>query len=416
MLQERQKEPKPMDIQTMETMPMQQEPSFQHQPQQSTPPDSRRGSKEQPKESKSSYKGESEDLLDQHVAYFMRKHPEVRKKHNIQRKRAGVYQLDGREVEIEWQYASEPGGQGFLVVVDGPLRQPFKDYMMDTEANAQYEGQDIGKSNLHMISRDRRISFNDTHKVYSRLEAMKVAKEQALVREKAATYVKDGRDVPQHELMQRYKKNIQIKLGQHKPKGQRPKKEEEQPPEAAAAPAPAMPQAPPAMPQAPPAMPQAPPTPAAASSPPPVMQQQPQVPTPPSAIPAAASPQAAGMQSPMPEHRQVTAPGASSPAAGQLTQPQHAQPQLTPPQWFSPPQLMPAGGAAGSQPSPFQTQLPGAWNRSPTPSRMPSGAGNVSIGTSVTLPPAPPLPGTAVPVWQGSSTMPPYAQMPAMVR
>merc|ERR1719436_1622178 len=47
--------------------------------------------------------------------------------------------------------------------------------------------------------------------MYSRLEAMKVAKEQALVREKAANYVKDGREVPQ-DLMMKYKKTIQQKL------------------------------------------------------------------------------------------------------------------------------------------------------------------------------------------------------------
>eukprot|EP00930_Biecheleria_cincta_P079131 TRINITY_DN6684_c0_g2_i1.p1 TRINITY_DN6684_c0_g2~~TRINITY_DN6684_c0_g2_i1.p1 ORF type:complete len:611 (+),score=111.50 TRINITY_DN6684_c0_g2_i1:71-1834(+) len=166
------------------------------------------------------YRGDADDLLDQHVAYFIRKHPEVCEKHSIQKKSVGVYQLDGREVQIEWRYATEPGGQGFLVVVDGPLRQPFSDYMMDTDLNAQYEGQDIGKSNLHMIPRERRHSFKDHHKVYSRLEAMKVAKEQALVREKAATYVKDGREVP-NELFTKYKKNLKIKLGLHRPKGQR---------------------------------------------------------------------------------------------------------------------------------------------------------------------------------------------------
>ena len=33
-----------------------------------------------------------------------------------------------------WTQASEvPPIEGFLVVVDGPLRQPFSDYMMDTE-------------------------------------------------------------------------------------------------------------------------------------------------------------------------------------------------------------------------------------------------------------------------------------------
>ncbi|OLQ00931.1 hypothetical protein AK812_SmicGene16356 [Symbiodinium microadriaticum] len=119
------------------------------------------------------------------------------------------YDMDGREVQIEWQYATEPGGKGFLVVVDGPLRQPFSDYMKNTEENATYDGQDLNTSNLHMIARDRRISFNDTHKVYNRLEAMKVAKEQALVREKAAGYVKDGRDVPADELMTKYKKCLE---------------------------------------------------------------------------------------------------------------------------------------------------------------------------------------------------------------
>eukprot|EP00913_Durusdinium_trenchii_P007031 g6614.t1 len=152
-----------------------------------------------------------EDLIDQHVAYFLRKNPEVKSRHKIQRIRPNTYLLDSREVQIEWQYATEPGGQGFLVVVDGPLRQPFSDYMMDTEElggeNATYDGQDIVQSNLHLIARDRRISFNDTHKVYNRLEAMKVAKEQALVREKAAGYVKDGREVPQ-DLMARYKKTL----------------------------------------------------------------------------------------------------------------------------------------------------------------------------------------------------------------
>ncbi|CAJ1362630.1 unnamed protein product [Effrenium voratum] len=175
--------------------------------------------------SKEPYKAEPEDLIDQHVAYFLRKNPQaatlhsclsvgscqVRPRHKIQRR----YLLDSRDVQIEWQYATEPGGQGFLVVVDGPLRQPFSDYMMDTEENATYDGQDIVQSNLHLIARDRRISFNDTHKVYNRLEAMKVAKarlsmgpaeshEQALVREKAASYVKDGRDVPQDLMALNY--------------------------------------------------------------------------------------------------------------------------------------------------------------------------------------------------------------------
>mmetsp|Transcript_136222 Transcript_136222/g.240133 ORF Transcript_136222/g.240133 Transcript_136222/m.240133 type:complete len:515 (+) Transcript_136222:136-1680(+) len=158
------------------------------------------------------YEADQEDLLDQHVAYYLRHHPDVHAKHLIFRKRPGTYQVDDREVRVEWQYASEPGGQGFLVALDGPLRQPFADYMEMSENNAEWDSS-MGRSSLSMIPRDKRMSFHDQHKVYTRLEAMKVAKEQALVREKHADYVKDGKEAPT-DLMQMYKKSIQQKLGQ----------------------------------------------------------------------------------------------------------------------------------------------------------------------------------------------------------
>lgn len=186
---------------------------------------------------------DQEDLLDQHVNYYLRKRPEACRHHTISRTRQGVYQLDGREVEIQWQYSADPGGQGFLVVVDGPLCQPFADYMEHSEANARWEGQNIGTSSLHLIPRERRISFNDTHKVYNRLEAMKVAKEQALFREKAANFVKEGQDVPQ-ELMTKYKKTIQQKLGQGR-RPQSPRRSREAAEGASAEPAPPAAPAPP---------------------------------------------------------------------------------------------------------------------------------------------------------------------------
>ena len=43
-----------------------------------------------------------------------------------------------------------------------------------------------------MYSTGNRLSFGDTNKVYSRLEAMKVAKEQSKIREEAANYAKDA--------------------------------------------------------------------------------------------------------------------------------------------------------------------------------------------------------------------------------
>eukprot|EP00404_Azadinium_spinosum_P004081 CAMPEP_0180467292 /NCGR_PEP_ID=MMETSP1036_2-20121128/26924_1 /TAXON_ID=632150 /ORGANISM="Azadinium spinosum, Strain 3D9" /LENGTH=432 /DNA_ID=CAMNT_0022474249 /DNA_START=1 /DNA_END=1296 /DNA_ORIENTATION=+ len=170
------------------------------------------GSQDRKSSREPTYQVDKEDLLDQHVGYYFRHHPKVFALHRITRKRTGVYDLDGREIKVEWQYATEPGAQGFLVVVDGPLRQPFANYMEMTETNAEYDSEGIGSSSaLQSIPKAKRMSFHDEHKTYSRLEAMKVAKEQALVRERAADYVKDGQDIPR-DLLHKYKKTIQQKL------------------------------------------------------------------------------------------------------------------------------------------------------------------------------------------------------------
>lgn len=154
------------------------------------------------------------DLIDEHVGYYLNNNPEVYERHKIARKSPGSYEFDGREVEIVWEYPAETGGKGYLVVVDGPLRQPFSDYMENTDKNAVYQDQDLSKPCVHQIPRERRLSFDDDgdEKAYSRLESMKVAKEQALVREKAAGFVKDGKGVPE-DIMMKYKKSLQIKLG-----------------------------------------------------------------------------------------------------------------------------------------------------------------------------------------------------------
>mmetsp|Transcript_155904 Transcript_155904/g.499841 ORF Transcript_155904/g.499841 Transcript_155904/m.499841 type:complete len:431 (+) Transcript_155904:76-1368(+) len=190
-----------------------------------------------PLQESSRYAADTDDLLDQHIAYYLKHHPEVLQRHSIFRRRPGSYQLDGREVDIEWEYSADPSGRGYLVVIDGPLRQPFADYMEDTDKNAQYQGQDVNKSSLHMIPKDRRISFNDTHKVYSRLEAMKVAKEQALCREKAAGYIKEGKEIP-GDIITKYNKSLQVKLGMPRQQPQQ-RQMEERPPAAAPAATPA---------------------------------------------------------------------------------------------------------------------------------------------------------------------------------
>lgn len=93
----------------------------------------------------------------------------------------GIYEIDGREVAIDQN----------LNVLDGPMRQPLSDYLTATEANVEYESDVKMTSALHHIPRERRITFDDRenpyrHQKMSRLQAMKIAKEQASIREKAA--------------------------------------------------------------------------------------------------------------------------------------------------------------------------------------------------------------------------------------
>jgi len=171
---------------------------------------------------------EREDLLDQHVAYYLKHHPEVHAKHNISRIRPGVYNDNGREIMVEWHYAEDPDQQGYLIAIDGPLRQPFSEYMQGNEQGIFYDDKRLGVSALQQIPKGKRLSFGDGNKMYSRLEAMKVAKEQAAVRERAADYVKDGMMVPQYELMEKYKKTISQKLGERRQKRPEPEAKLEQ--------------------------------------------------------------------------------------------------------------------------------------------------------------------------------------------
>lgn len=151
-------------------------------------------------------------MLDQHVRYYLRHHPQEAQRHMVVRRDIGVYEIDGHQVEIEWQHAPEPGQPGHLVVVDGPMRQPFADYLEMGEKNAEYDTHAIAKTSaLHHVPKERRMTFDDTHKKYTRLEAMKVAKEQASIREKAADYTRDGRQVPD-ELVRKYNKALRQKL------------------------------------------------------------------------------------------------------------------------------------------------------------------------------------------------------------
>eukprot|EP00928_Gymnodinium_smaydae_P043250 TRINITY_DN2901_c0_g1_i1.p1 TRINITY_DN2901_c0_g1~~TRINITY_DN2901_c0_g1_i1.p1 ORF type:complete len:817 (-),score=169.03 TRINITY_DN2901_c0_g1_i1:117-2510(-) len=169
---------------------------------------------------------ETSDLLDQHVQFFLRTWPDAARKHSVIRRRLGVYEIDGHEVWVEWQHMPKPA-QGFLVVIDGPLRQPLSDYLDMTEANAFYDTGSVEKTTaLHKLPREKRMTFDDLDQKYNRLEAMKVAKEQAKIREQAASFVQRGAAVPE-QLVQNYNRTLWQKLGFFRSKPEEPEEIEE---------------------------------------------------------------------------------------------------------------------------------------------------------------------------------------------
>jgi len=145
------------------------------------------------------------DPVHQIVEKYLAAHPEI-KKRQVRHDGEGEYTIDGRPVKVGFC------GGGFLVVHDGPLRQPFTDYVEKTEQNQQYHSAGLKNSTLASVPKETRISFGDEGNRYSRLDAMKVAKEQAIFREKAATYLNEGQSLPV-DLREKYEKSIDIKLG-----------------------------------------------------------------------------------------------------------------------------------------------------------------------------------------------------------
>jgi len=151
------------------------------------------------------------DAIDQQVQQFVRKHPRL--KGRVMWKSCGLYLFDGREIAVEWQRAGEMAGpSGILMVTDGPLRQPLSDYVENMHTTAVYDSASLRRSNLEQTSKETRMTFKDDEERYSRLDAMKVAKEQANFREKAAEYSRSGHSVPS-DLLEKYEKTMDIKLG-----------------------------------------------------------------------------------------------------------------------------------------------------------------------------------------------------------
>lgn len=172
-----------------------------------------------------------EDLVDVKIAEYFKANPHTYLRTRVARARPGVYCIYGREIVVEFEESAgldrlmdKPGE---LLVKDGPLKQPFADYLAMKDTTAEYNGSVFqAKNNLQTIPKECRMTFNDPGQNYGRIDAMKVAKEQAFVREAAAKMLTQGQAPATNRLMAKYEKTLDMKLGnnmRHKnPKEVRP--------------------------------------------------------------------------------------------------------------------------------------------------------------------------------------------------
>jgi len=153
-----------------------------------------------------------EDPIDVDLANYFAENPQAYSMNRgLARISPGHYLLFGREIILE-----RSADKGRLVVRDGPLTQNLADYLVNKDATAEYSGSIFQcKNALQTIPQNARMTFCDSGAGYSRIEAMKVAKEQACTREKAATMMKHG-SFDHSDLQGRYQKTIDMKLGKNR--------------------------------------------------------------------------------------------------------------------------------------------------------------------------------------------------------
>lgn len=86
------------------------------------------------------------DAVETEMTELCREYPEIAEKNSIMRCSPGKYLINGREVTIQIitiEAGNEPSSslivRADLIVTDGPLSQPFLDYMFNTGENEQYQ-------------------------------------------------------------------------------------------------------------------------------------------------------------------------------------------------------------------------------------------------------------------------------------
>ncbi|CAD7929506.1 unnamed protein product [Amoebophrya sp. A25] len=148
--------------------------------------------------------------VDQYLSQFLSRHPEygleIEKSSNppsnfsstmaqSNSSTSSWFRIRGRVVQLVYRegYLSSHGS---IDVVDGPLAQDLEDYLDGRQETARYSG----LTDQQGKDKTRLVSFADNEQVYNRIEAMRVAKEQAKIRERELGYGSYDRYRNWHEI------------------------------------------------------------------------------------------------------------------------------------------------------------------------------------------------------------------------
>lgn len=142
--------------------------------------------------------GSPVDAVEVEMTDLCRMHPEIAEKNSIMRISAGRYLINGRELSIHVVTVEKDAGSSTeivgadLVVHDGPLTQPFLDYMFNTGLNEHYDlpdGEVAHRVNpLFQLAQRLELNYDKgmPYAPFDRIAAMNLARYEAWLRDSDA--------------------------------------------------------------------------------------------------------------------------------------------------------------------------------------------------------------------------------------
>eukprot|EP01067_Filipodium_phascolosomae_P006245 Filipodium_phascolosomae@DN4507_c0_g1_i1.p1 len=130
------------------------------------------------------------DPIDLRIGYFLKQNPDIAAQYRFKRLRLGDYMLNSRRVKVHLKPWPPDYLEPILVIQDGPLKQPFVEYMNGSSQGEVYEEVEPACAVQH-VPHNSRLTFKipKEHRPPDRLAAMQVATKEADMREEAALHV-----------------------------------------------------------------------------------------------------------------------------------------------------------------------------------------------------------------------------------